>query len=106
MMFRRSSIGSVVPALEWSAFAREDLLSIIDYISDDNLAAAIKLKTEIEARVAALAKRPKLYRIGRVSGTREMVVRPNYIVIYSEDPTTVRILRILHAARQWPADGA
>ncbi|MDL2409610.1 hypothetical protein PY650_29075 [Rhizobium calliandrae] len=29
-------------------------------------------------------------------------MRANYIVIYMEDPFAVRILRVLHAAQQWP----
>jgi len=31
-----------------------------------------------------------------------MVVRSNYIVVYAENAVTVSILRVLHAARQWP----
>ncbi len=31
-----------------------------------------------------------------------MLVRPNYLVIYSETPETVTILRVLHAAQMWP----
>jgi plasmid stabilization system protein ParE len=42
------------------------------------------------------------YRPGRVVGTREMVVRPNYLVIYTESARAVTILRVLHAAQQWP----
>ena len=57
---------------------------------------------EIEIKVTKLASRPKLYRSGRVSGTREMVVRPNYIVIYTETPSGVLVLRVLHSARLWP----
>jgi plasmid stabilization system protein ParE len=30
-----------------------------------------------------------------------MVIRPNYIVIYTEDGIAVTILRVLHAAQQW-----
>jgi len=40
-----------------------------------------------------------MYRPGRVEGTREIVVRKNYIVIYKEDGFTVSVLRVLHAAR-------
>jgi plasmid stabilization system protein ParE len=36
-----------VPVLEWRETARADLLAIIDYISDDNPAAAQRLKDEI-----------------------------------------------------------
>ncbi len=31
-----------------------------------------------------------------------MVVRANYIIVYAADALSVRILRILHAAQQWP----
>jgi len=91
-----------VPDLEWKATAIADLLAIIDYISDDNPDAAQALKDEIEAKTSILPEHPQMYRVGRVDGTREMVVRPNYIVVYAEDPDTVTILRILHAAQLWP----
>jgi len=91
-----------VLALEWRLAARADLLAIVDYISDDNLDAAQRLKDEIEAKVARLQARPQLFRPGRVPGTREMVVRPNYIVVYTFDAQTVFVLRVLHAAQQWP----
>ncbi|WP_040309164.1 type II toxin-antitoxin system RelE/ParE family toxin [Asticcacaulis biprosthecium] len=94
-------------ALEWRLAARADLLAIIDYISDDNPDAAQRLKDDIEAKVEKLKLRPKLFRPGRVAGTREMVVRPNYIVIYAFDAHKVFVLRVLHAARQWPSgDGS
>jgi len=77
------------------------LLAIIDYISDDNPDAAQVLKDEIEHKTSLLPERPQMYRAGRVDGTREMVVRPNYIVVYAESPEMVTILRVLHAAQQW-----
>jgi len=88
--------------LEWGQAARADLLAIIDFISDDNPDAAQKLKDDVEAKAAKLATRPKLYRLGRVPGTREMVVRPNYLVVYAVGLEAVTILRVLHAAQQWP----
>ena len=88
--------------LEWKATAIADLLAIVDYISDDNPDAAQALKDEIEAKISRLPDNPQLYRVGRVDGTREMVARPNYIVIYAEDAVAVTILRVLHAAQQWP----
>ena len=90
-----------MPVLEWRAMARADLLAIVDYISDDNPDAAQHLKDEIEAKASKLPEHPKLYRSGRVSGTREMVVRENYVVVYIEDARAVSILRVLHAAQQW-----
>jgi len=91
-----------VLALEWRLAARADILAIIDYISDDNSDAAQRLKDEIEAKVMRVRARPQLFRPGRVPGTREMVVRPNYIVIYTFDADKVYVLRVLHAAQQWP----
>ena len=79
-----------------------DLMAIVDYISDDNPDAAQVLKEDIEAKTSRLRENPRLYRIGRVEGTREMVVRSNYLVVYAEDARTVTILRVLHAAQQWP----
>lgn len=37
-----------------------------------------------------------------MKGTREMVVHPNYVVVYQESKTEVVILRVLHARQQWP----
>jgi addiction module RelE/StbE family toxin len=91
-----------VPELEWSQLALADLLAIVDYISDDNPDAAQWLKDDIESKAARLPEHPRLYRVGRIEGTREMVVRANYIIVYTEDTLTVRILRVLHAAQQWP----
>ena len=94
------------PVLEWRRTARADLLAIVDYIADDNPEAAQHLKDDIEASTARLPEHPKLYRAGRVAGTREMVVRTNYVVIYAEDARTVSNLRVLHAAQQWPPSQA
>jgi len=91
-----------VPVLEWRETARIDLLSIVDYISDDDPDAAQHLKDDIEAKAVALPEHPQLYRAGREPDTREMVVRSNYVVVYMEDARAVTILRVLHAAQQWP----
>ena len=90
--------------LKWQQAARADLLAILDYISDDNPDAAHRLNDDIKAKAAKLPEHPRLYREGRVTGTREMVVRLNYVVVYTEDERAVTILRVLHAARQWPSE--
>ncbi|TRD17811.1 type II toxin-antitoxin system RelE/ParE family toxin [Palleronia caenipelagi] len=77
-------------------------MAIIGYIAENNPDAAQALKDEIEDKTSRLPEHPQIYRPGRVGGTREMIVRPNYVVIYSETPDTVTILRVLHAAQQWP----
>ena len=91
-----------MPDLRWLASANADLKLIIDYISDDNPDAADLLLQDIEMRVIQLLEQPRRGRVGRVAGTRELVVKPNYIVVYAESPDVVEILRVLHAARLWP----
>ncbi len=88
--------------LQWEDMAQDDLISIAVYIAVDNPVAAMALKNEIEHRVAGLRRQPRMCRPGRVDGTREMVVRENYIVVYKEDAEGVTVLRVLHAARTWP----
>ncbi|HEV7777794.1 MAG TPA: type II toxin-antitoxin system RelE/ParE family toxin [Luteibacter sp.] len=51
-----------------------------------------------------MPEHPLLYRPGRINGTREMVVRANYIVIYTVDERAVSIQRVLHTALQWPPE--
>lgn len=88
--------------VEWKRAAHADLWAIVDYISDDNPEAAQALKDELVATVGKLPQNPQMYRMGRVPDTREIVVRKNYIVVYSETPSQITILRILHAAQEYP----
>ena len=91
-----------MPDLEWKASAVADLMAIVDYISDDNPDAALALMDEIQGKVEQLPAHPKRCRPGRANGTRELVVRPNYIVVYAETPAAVTVLRVLHVAQMWP----
>ncbi|WFE77199.1 type II toxin-antitoxin system RelE/ParE family toxin [Roseinatronobacter sp. S2] len=88
--------------IDWKAPALADLSTILDYVADANPTAAIALLDEIDAKVEQLAEHPKLCRPGRVPGTRELIVRPNYIVVYAETASTITVLRVLHAAQMWP----
>lgn len=83
--------------------AEADRDAIFDYIVQDNPRAALELDEDFEAKATAAAQRPKLYRAGRMRGTREIVVRPNYVMVYRiDDDNAITILRVLHAAQQWP----
>lgn len=88
--------------VRWRPVAAADCEEIIDYIAQDNPVAAIELGDAIDRRVDELPQNPELYRVGRVKGTREMVVHPNYIVVYRVARGEVEILRVLHSTRQWP----
>ena len=93
---------SAPPVLEWTTLAAEDLLAIIDYISDDNPDAAQALKNDIDSKLSHLPNNPRMGRAGRVPGTREIVIRPTYLIVYAENPEAIRILRILHSSQLWP----
>jgi addiction module RelE/StbE family toxin len=68
--------------LVWSDNARKDVREAIGYIADRNPAAAERLNQAIEACAEQLPDHPFMYRPGRVPGTREAVVHPNYILVY------------------------
>ncbi|MEQ1599642.1 MAG: type II toxin-antitoxin system RelE/ParE family toxin [Methylophilaceae bacterium] len=88
--------------LDWSEQAKADLLAIVEFIAEDNPDAAEALGDEIEEKAIKLLQHPKLYKAGRVKGTRELVVRPNYVMVYAIKDESINILRVLHAAQQWP----
>lgn len=88
--------------LVWTRLARLDRKHIREYIAADNPAAALTLDERISVRAARLPDHPEMGRKGRIEGTRELVVHPNYILVYDQTGDLVRILRVLHAARRWP----
>ncbi len=83
--------------------AHEDRDAIFEYVARDSPAAALALDEAFEAKAQMACQHPKLYRIGRTRGTREIVVRSNYVMVYRIDAETITILRVLHAAQQWPS---
>ena len=72
----------------------------MEYIAQDNPSAAIDLDIEFEAKAENARQRPKLYKPGRMKGTREIVVRPNYVMVYRITADLVEALRVLHTAQQ------
>lgn len=90
--------------LLWRPMALEDRETILEFIAQDNVTAAIALDDLFEEKAEQARQRPSLYKPGRVEDTREIVVQPNYVMVYSVglNDTDVTILRVLHAAQQWP----
>jgi addiction module RelE/StbE family toxin len=89
--------------LEWSVFALADREAIFDYIEADSPRAAVSVDDRIEACVEGLAQFPEMGRAGRIEGTRELVISGTpYIAAYRIVGDTVRVLRVLHGAQQWP----
>lgn len=88
--------------LKWRPIALDDRVAIMDYIGQDNPIAASELDVAFEERAEQARQHPQFYKNGRLAGTKEIVVRPNYVMVYRCDETTVEILRVLHAAQKWP----
>jgi addiction module RelE/StbE family toxin len=88
--------------IKWSAAGLNDLGLLIDYIAAFNPDAAAALQSRIEQSVLPLSQHPYLFRPGRVSGTRELVAHPNYIVVYRVLNDSIEITNVLHARQQYP----
>lgn len=88
--------------LVWTRPANLDRKQIREYIAQDNPTAALALDELVSEKASRLVDHPGLGRPGRVDGTRELIAHQNYILVYDVAEDTVRVLRVLHAARQWP----
>ena len=89
--------------LRWTLPAVEQLREIYEYIADDNPAAALRTVERIRLSIRQACRMPYTGRMGRVSGTREVIVPgTSYIVAYRVLEEAIHVLAILHGARQWP----
>ncbi|WP_131670284.1 type II toxin-antitoxin system RelE/ParE family toxin [Pseudomonas parakoreensis] len=87
--------------VDWRPEARTQLWQTLNYIADRNAVAASQLNAAIEAATSALPLHPYLYRFGKVAGTWEIVVHPNYVVVYRVTDR-IEILNLLHARQAYP----
>ncbi|MCT7668126.1 type II toxin-antitoxin system mRNA interferase toxin, RelE/StbE family [Shinella kummerowiae] len=89
--------------LTWSAFAMSDRDAIFTYVEADNPAAAVLIDERIVTAARRLLDFPASGRVGRIGGTRELVINGTpYVAVYAITETTVRIVRVLHGAQEWP----
>ncbi|MDO9046813.1 MAG: type II toxin-antitoxin system RelE/ParE family toxin [Methylobacter sp.] len=87
----------------WTEPARQDLRDIFLYIAEENPNAARVLLSEIKERAILLQDNPLIGRIGRIDGTRELVITgTQYILPYRVQENQIQILAVFHAARKWP----
>ena len=79
-----------------------DLDEIVEHIALDNPMAALDMEWHIHHQVDSLADPNFPRRRGRVPGTLELVVHPNYVVVVTQTDTVVTALAVMHVARQHP----
>ena len=86
--------------LRWRLSAVSDLAEIRDFISESDPEAAGAVVDRVLRSVERLESFPNSGRVGRISGTRELVV-PGlpYIVVYTCNDTDVSIIGVFHGAR-------
>jgi toxin ParE1/3/4 len=87
----------------WAPKASKDFLAAIDFIAADAPANARRVADRVLRRVESLATMAT-GRPGRVADTYEAYVLRTSLIIAFElpDKSTINILRIIHAKRNWP----
>jgi toxin ParE1/3/4 len=90
--------------IKWLDLAAHDLEKIEQYIARDNPDAALRVVLQIVESVGQLAEHPMMGRVGRVRGTRELIITGTpYLVPYRvKNNESVEILRVFHRAKKWP----
>jgi len=86
----------------WTDEARHDLRNLIDYVSARNPPASKRILALLEAAITPAVEHPYLFRPGRQPGTREIVVHPNYILVYEVLDGLLNVVRVLHARQKYP----
>jgi len=89
--------------IEWTTLATAQAMELHRYIAEDSFASANRQLGLVLESIQTLSLFPRKGRVGRVSGTRELVVTgAPYVVAYRLQSTAIQILAILHGARRWP----
>ena len=91
--------------VRWTTEAADDLERICDYIALERPDSARRVAESVVERISELKAFPRIGRLGRVAGTREIAFPPlPYVAVYEifEAQDEVRVLRILHGAQRWP----
>lgn len=93
-----------------TGLAETDLLEHIDYLANDNVNAASRLIEAVEIAFERLSQMPEIGSIREFSNPRLSCVRmwpvpkfPRYLIFYQVAEDSIRILRVLHGARDIPA---
>lgn len=89
--------------LEIAPAARADLAGIAGYIAEDNPERAISFIAELEITMARVAERPLSFPSrDDISPGLRSAPHGRYLVLFRDLPARVRIVRVLHGARDLP----
>ena len=87
----------------WTRAAIRDLTHVREYIAHENPDAAREIALKFVGATERITQLPELGRIGRVNGTREVVVSgTQYLMVYRLKKNAIHFLRVLHGHQKWP----
>lgn len=85
--------------LVWTRRALTDVAAVLANIAADDPAAAGRFNDRLlELVETILLSQPQMGRPGRVSGTRELIVHPRYILAYRVRGEVIELLAFRHRA--------
>lgn len=88
--------------VRWLRKTIKNLEQAYQFVAAEDVDAAMQLVLRIQAAVEQLERFPQLGRVGRVEGTRELVIANTpFIVVYRVKGRTAEIFRVLHSSRQY-----
>ena len=88
--------------VRWTVPALRDLEESHAYFTERDPDAALRIARLLRAQADGLGTHPQIGHIGRIGGTRELVVSGSaFIIAYRLTETTVDMLTIRHGARRW-----
>lgn len=88
--------------VRWSPSAKQHLSDIVDFIALENPYAAVCIDYLLRKSTRRLADFLESGRPGLIPGTRELLPHRSYRIVYEIDGLLMRIVAVVHAARQWP----
>lgn len=80
-----------------------DLVDIANFYEEKQAGLGNRFGKNLEKHVLLLENQPNIGRIGKVFGTRELILSDfPYIVVYRVRKTLVQLLLIYHQSRKYP----
>jgi toxin ParE1/3/4 len=90
--------------IKWLRTALRNLDHHASYIAKNNPDAARRAVERVQGAVGQLTQYPSMGRIGRVRGTRELIIGGTpWIIVDRVRADAIEIIRVLHGAQRWPS---
>lgn len=95
-----------MPDVFWTQSAAQDLEDILThYLTEAGIEVTQSIHRRIRAAMQSLRDSPERTRMGRVPGTRELVIaRLPYTAVIQVESEPALVLNLVHTARKYPPD--